>query len=503
MTEENPRTSLNIGDQSQKAPFRYIQPIAARGSTPHTHTLDSPFPIRYSSAKRLSITCFYLFSSSSSQSHSQQPRSSSTTSVVLKRPSDVIDLVSSDDEPDVPITPKRHRSIPNSNESALKSTTPSRHESPSSTQFLTAVEVPVKRPYAVVPKTPAAVAQRRLFEKNLRELQGPKITVVNEIDDSSPSTDFRFVQGSVIQTDVEHVDEDFMAGCTCYKENGRHIGCEYLYCECLDDSQLNDDGKRVFSYGAGKKDSRCLRNFYLESRNHIYECNKKCNCEANCKNRNVQHGRKVELEIFKTENRGWGLRCPVALRKGDFIDTYRGEIISVLEADERALKRSADEANYFFNYDKFCEPEFIPKSDFLEGFPGLVEEYYQKLATEQATANIKDDEELWENPDYVPYEYVCDGIHVGSPTRFMNHSCDPNCRLFTVSYNHADTNLYDLAFFTLEEIPAGTELTFDYKDEDDRTVITDEQARQVEKSKGYMPAKCLCGTSECRRYFFN
>ncbi len=63
--------------------------------------------------------------------------------------------------------------------------------------------------------------------------------------------------------------------------------------------------------------------------------------------------------------------------------------------------------------------------------------------------------------------------------------------------------LYDIAFFTLEALPAGTELTFDYKDEDDRTVITDEQARQVRKSKGYMPQKCLCGTAECRRYFFN
>ena len=98
-----------------------------------------------------------------------------------------------------------------------------------------------------------------------------------------------------------------MSGCTCRKENGRHIGCEYLYCECLDDSALNDDGKRVFPYSASKADYGCLRDFYLKARHHIYECNQLCNCESNCKNRVVQHGRTVPLQIFKTKNRGWGM----------------------------------------------------------------------------------------------------------------------------------------------------------------------------------------------------
>ncbi|KAL8989221.1 MAG: hypothetical protein Q9169_008405, partial [Polycauliona sp. 2 TL-2023] len=488
-------------------PLRLTQPEAAHGSIPST--LDT---IRSSPAKSLSIACAYLPSSNTQSQHlcgtsDTSSGNSNRPSSASKRPLEVVDLISSDDDSDVPITPKRHRSIALPRNDALEPALISRRASPyaplpPSAQFH-AVEVPIKRPFAVIPKTPAAVARRQLFEKNLRQLTGPKITVVNEIDETSPSTDFRFVQKSVNESDVEHAPEEFMAGCNCYKDNGRQMGCEYLYCECLEDSTLNDDGKRVFPYGAGKKDFRCLRNFYLESRNHIYECNTKCNCEANCKNRNVQHGRRVELEIFKTQNRGWGLRCPKTLRKGDFVDTYRGEIISVIEAERRASERSIDEENYFFNFDKFCEPEWIPKSDFIQKFPEEVEDYYKKLAIDEADTDIRDDEEFWQNPEYVEYEYVCDGMYVGSPTRFMNHSCDPNCRLFTVSYNHADTNLYDLAFFTLEEIPAGTELTFDYKDEDDRTIITDEQARQVQKNKGYMPQKCLCGTAECRRYFFN
>jgi histone-lysine N-methyltransferase SUV39H len=74
--------------------------------------------------------------------------------------------------------------------------------------------------------------------------------------------------------------------------------------------------------------------FYLDSRHPIYECNDNCRCGPHCrnkvsvaitpralmrltKNQNVQFGRKVELEIFKTgSDRGWGLRCKEDLFMG-------------------------------------------------------------------------------------------------------------------------------------------------------------------------------------------
>ncbi|KAL8677672.1 MAG: hypothetical protein Q9186_005934, partial [Xanthomendoza sp. 1 TL-2023] len=406
-----------------------------------------------------------------------QPRKASdTSSASYKRPVDVIDLVSSDEDSDAFYNDfKRPRT------SASASTPTSAPRSP--IRFH-AVEVPIKAPYAVVPKTSNAIFQRQQFEEHLKALEGPEVTVVNEVDESSPSTTFQFVHKSIHGDGVEQVTEEIMIGCRCHKDNGRNIGCEYLYCECLEDSALDGHGKRVFPYGAGKKDTGCLRNFYLESRYHIYECNRKCNCESHCKNRKVQHGRKIPLEIFKTKNRGWGI--------GEFIDTYRGEIIIRKEADERQEKRSADEANYFMVYDKFCNAEAITKSEYLRDFPEKVHEHHNRVANKDWVISVKDGEEMWLNPNHVPYQYVCDGMHVGGPTRFMNHSCDPNCRLFTVSYNHFDTNLYDFAFFTLEEIPAGTELTFDYKDEDDRSIITDEEALLKKERDGYMPQKCLC-----------
>lgn len=156
------------------------------------------------------------------------------------------------------------------------------------------------------------------------------------------------------------------------------------------------------------------------------------------------------------------------------------------------------------NLDKFNPKQMISRKQLKEELPST--EYDKiKAKVKNGTWEVTTDKNgvsLWQNPDYQA-PFVCDGMEVGGPTRFINHSCEPNCRLFTVSYHHADERIYDLAFFTIEEILPGTELTFDYKDEDDRDVITDEMADEVEREKGYRPARCLCGSKNCRQYFFN
>lgn len=199
-----------------------------------------------------------------------------------------------------------------------------------------------------------------------------------------------------------------------------------------------------------------------------------------------------------------GIRCPEALKKGQFVDTYRGEIITNDEAIERAASRTVDQDNYLMDLDKFNPKQMITKAEMKEEVSHA--EYKAIKAKvkkgDYEVSNKEDGTELWLNPNYEP-PYVCDGMKVGGPTRFMNHSCEPNCRLFTVSYNHADERVYELAFFTIGEIEPGVELTFDYKDEDDRDIITDEMADEVELEKGYRPSRCLCGSEECRRYFFN
>ena len=305
-------------------------------------------------------------------------------------------------------------------------------------------------------------SRREQFLRNLSTLQG--VTLRNDVDHDSPPTEFQFIKASILRDGVFRADEESIVGCTCHQKYKQQNGCVYLdHCSCIQDSVEDDKGKKFFAYGASPNNYGLLRKKFLQTRNPIYECNSKCDCDNYCKNRVVQHGRKIHVEIFKTSDRGWGLRSSEDIQLGQFIDTYRGEIITSQEADRRGKSRTQEEINnFFFDFDKF------------EGH-------------------------LPENGQ----AYVCDGRHYGSPARFLNHSCDPNCAIYTVSYNSSDPYIYELAFFAIEDIPRGTELTFDYYDNDEAMHISDAMAREFEQEKGYAPTKCLCGSEDCRGYFLH
>ncbi|KAI9885131.1 MAG: sphinganine kinase lcb4 [Watsoniomyces obsoletus] len=309
---------------------------------------------------------------------------------------------------------------------------------------------------------------QRLEASNATTPNEAAVSFRNDFDDSTPPLEFEFIKECTLGEGVHRADEGTMSGCTCKKDNGRKVGCEYTSCECLNDSALYE-GRKRFPYHCRGPLSGCLQSFILNSRNHIFECNRLCNCGPECKNKVVQHGRKVKLEIFKTADRGFGVRCLQDLRRGEFIDIYKGEVITWAEADRREQNAKQRLESYLYVLDKFSDEVGIANED----------------------------------------QYVIDGRVSGGVTRFMNHSCEPNCRQFTVSYNHADVRLYDLAFFAIHHIPAGTELTFDYIDTEDEErkargeeVDGDGGADPKERQKGRPPQKCLCGAKKCRKYLW-
>ena len=93
---------------------------------------------------------------------------------------------------------------------------------------------------------------------------------------------------------------------------------------------------------------------------------------------------------------------------------------------------------------------------------------------------------------------------MGTPSRFINHSCEPNLRQYTVHYNKNDLYVYQLAFFAVEDIPAGTELTFDYMDKDELELEDAIKAREkaFEDKANIGKARCNCGTKKCRGFLF-
>lgn len=145
------------------------------------------------------------------------------------------------------------------------------------------------------PSLPAAVVHpdHQLFSKKLAAIPGPPVTLRNEIDDTpSPPTDFEFISEYRLSDKVPPYDKDFLWGCNCPES-----GCEDPEdCACQDNQ---DSPRPKFAYG---KHGRAVR----DNRMEIVECNERCSCGPECRNRVVQHGRQVPLEIFKTKEKGWG-----------------------------------------------------------------------------------------------------------------------------------------------------------------------------------------------------
>jgi [histone H3]-lysine9 N-trimethyltransferase SUV39H len=300
------------------------------------------------------------------------------------------------------------------------------------------------------------------------------LSLQNALDGSTPPLKFKWKSGYVFR-DILPPDMDTQTGCTsCKPDMGQNVGCEYTrICECLEyaeviENRLTEGQKKrfrehdftdlpkCFPYS---KSSRLLVKTYLEARHPIYECNEKCACGPRCKTRVVQHGRQVPLEIFKTVDRGWGLCCKRDLKRGEFVDCYSGEVITNEEADRREHMANKGKESYLFSLDKFAD-----------------------LLTDEQREHMR----------------VVDGEFMGGPVRFINHSCEPNCRQYVVSFNKNDHFLYSLAIFAVEDIPAGTELVYDYIDLDEQ----DEDDSQTELQVVSDSIPCLCGSGKCRRWLW-
>ncbi|XP_070595020.1 histone-lysine N-methyltransferase, H3 lysine-36 specific isoform X2 [Erythrolamprus reginae] len=151
-------------------------------------------------------------------------------------------------------------------------------------------------------------------------------------------------------------------------------------------------------------DSECINRLLL------YECHPAvCSAGERCQNQCFTKRQYPEVEIVRTLQRGWGLQAKRDIKKGEFVNEYVGELID--EEECRARIRYAQEHDitnfYMLTLDK---------------------------------------------------DRIIDAGPKGNYARFMNHCCQPNCETQKWSVN-GDTRV---GLFALENIKAGTELTFNY-----------------------------------------
>uniref|UniRef100_A0A3Q2Q2A5 Nuclear receptor binding SET domain protein 3 n=1 Tax=Fundulus heteroclitus TaxID=8078 RepID=A0A3Q2Q2A5_FUNHE len=154
-------------------------------------------------------------------------------------------------------------------------------------------------------------------------------------------------------------------------------------------------------------DSQCL-NRMLQ-----YECHPQvCPGGDRCENQSFTKRLYAETEVMKTEGRGWGRMCCSVFffLQGDFVTEYVGEVIDSEECQQR-IKRAHE--NHVTNF------------------------YMLTLTKDR----------------------VIDAGPKGNSSRFVNHSCSPNCETQKWTVN-GDVRI---GLFALSDIEAGSELTFNYK----------------------------------------
>jgi len=166
----------------------------------------------------------------------------------------------------------------------------------------------------------------------------------------------------------------------------------------------------------------------------------------------TQRPRDIPIEIFKTptgRGRGWGVRAKCDISKGKFIGIYTGEL---LYSQDRESRSDSD----------------------IGSSQGSVEDDYL-LALD------------WDGAD----SWTVSSLRAGNWSRFINHSCEPNTRAYSVTCGELTFNQEELlyaAYVATCDIPAYTELTLDYRP----------SSWASSASEGRK--KCRCGARQCRGY---
>lgn len=157
-----------------------------------------------------------------------------------------------------------------------------------------------------------------------------------------------------------------------------------------------------------------------------------CPCGDLCSNQQFQKRQYAKLNWFRCGKKGYGLQASEDISKGQFLIEYVGEVLD-LQAYEARQKEYASKGYKHF--------------------------YFMTLNGNE----------------------VIDACAKGNLGRFVNHSCDPNCRTEKWVVNGEIC----VGLFALRSIRKGEELTFDYN---------------YVRVFGAAAKKCHCGSHKCQGY---
>lgn len=370
------------------------------------------------------------------------------------------------------------------------------------------------------------------------------LTLTNEVDgyiQPIPPTDWMYTDGYVLDEQLQKSSRRIGStsiivprGCDCDTDSGM---CDPKKCSCYalheklapdpwveqtrsdgvdqPDYKVPSDIRGNFAY----RDGRLRSDLVLWPQTPIWECNSNCACTGDCRNRVVQKGRTVALDIFKspTPYKGWGIRAKQRIKAGTFITVYAGELLSWDTSETRAELYETASTTYILDIDS----HHIRRKLWVE--PYIEELQKQGIQRDELDEDIEAEAMAWavKHPGDSMMTYSIDAGLWGNLARYFNHSCNPNMNLYPVYTEERDLRRPFLAFFANKEIYEGEELTFAYGGGQDDPSTAQVQAKKfvvAEEMQEQNPGaevtiktdgkynltsmKCSCGSYNCRGTVF-
>ncbi|XP_077508278.1 histone-lysine N-methyltransferase eggless-like [Amblyomma americanum] len=212
------------------------------------------------------------------------------------------------------------------------------------------------------------------------------VPCVNSIDDTYPTfAEYSTERYAGKGVDL-NLDKEFLCGCDCEDDcqDREKCSCQKLTVEA---TEALASGRNPY---AGYFHRRLLEPHITG----VYECNSQCHCSRRCFNRVVQNGLRSRLQVFKTEKRGWGIRCLDDLPHGTFICVYSGQLLTEQGANE--------DGNQYGD-------EYLAELDHIEVVEKQKEGYESDVAAsgEHDTDDSVHEEEICEDVPDSDYGYDC------------------------------------------------------------------------------------------------
>lgn len=167
------------------------------------------------------------------------------------------------------------------------------------------------------------------------------------------------------------------------------------------------------------------------------ECHPSCGCNKDmCLNYLMAAGNKKHFNlqirrVVKGPATMWGLYAMEVIPQGAYILEYRGEVVTKKQGDMRGSYYDSKGLSYLFDMNDPNEDE-SREADIQLGYHG----------------------------EFFP---LClDSMFYGNESRFINHSCDPNCQSFNLGGQVESQTLHRIGLFSSRKILVGEELTMDY-----------------------------------------